>query len=133
MDGRDDGGLAGIVIDDITSLPQLGELLARLLVAVFYPTGAIPLDLDDTLFHKSGRKNRRAAWWRDAVRSTGQKVGHGFGLNLVVLTLRVPPLWGGEPLGLPVNLRLHRTHGPSLLELAQAMIEELARWCPERA
>ena len=114
------------------SLPQLGELLARWLVAVFYPQGAIPLDLDDTLFHNAGRKNQSAAWWRDAVRSTGQKVVHGFGLNLVVLSLRVRPPWGGEPLGLPINLRRHRKHGPWLLELAQAMIEELARWFPDR-
>jgi hypothetical protein len=114
------------------SMPRLWQLLARLLVALCYPQGPIPLDLDDTLFHKSGRKNQSAAWWRDAVRSTGQKVVHGFGLNLVVLTLRVQPPWGGGPLGLPVNMRLHRKHGPSLLELAQAMMQELADWLPER-
>jgi hypothetical protein len=114
------------------SMPTLWRVLAQLLVATFYPQGDIPLDLDDTLFHKSGRKNQSAAWWRDAVRSTGQKVVHGFGLNLVVLTLAVTPPWGGEPLGLPINLRLHRKHGTGLLELAQDMMEDLARWFPER-
>ena len=74
------------------SMPELWRLLAQLLVATFYPQEDIPLNLDDTLFHKSGRKNQSAAWWRDAVRSTGQKVVHGFGLNLVVLTLAVKPL-----------------------------------------
>jgi len=39
---------------------------------------------------------------------------------------------GGEPLGLPINLRLHRKHGTGLLELAQEMMEDLARWFPER-
>ena len=114
------------------SMPELWRLLAQLMVPTFYPQGHIPLNLDDTLFHKSGRKNQSAAWWRDAVRSTGQKVVHGFGLNLVVLTLAVKPPWGGEPLGLPINLRLHRKHGTGLLELAQAMLEDLARWFPDR-
>jgi len=54
------------------------------------------------------------------------------GLNLVVLTLRVPPPWGGEPLGLPINMRLYRKGGPSLLDLGQAMIEEVAGWLPDR-
>ena len=114
------------------SLPQLWRLLAQLMIQTFYPQGDIPLDLDDTLFHKSGRKNQSAAWWRDAVRSTGQKVVHAFGLNLVLLTLSVRPPWGGEPVGLPINLRLHRKHGTPLLELAQEMMEELAGWFPER-
>jgi len=114
------------------SMTTLWKLLARLLVGRFYPEGDIPVDLDDTAFHKSGRKVDGAAWWRDAVRSTGQKLVHCFGLNLVVLTLRLNPPWGGEPLGLPINMRLHRKGGPSLLELAQLMLQELADWFPDR-
>jgi hypothetical protein len=74
----------------------------------FHPRGVIPLTLDDTTFHKTGRKMDGAGWWRDAVRSTGQKVVHCFGLNLVVLCVRIDPPWGGEPLSLPINARLHR-------------------------
>jgi len=59
-------------------------------------------------------------------------VVHAWGLNLVVLTLRVRAPWGGEPLGLPINLRVHRKEGPSLLELAQEMMQEVAGWFPER-
>jgi hypothetical protein len=98
------------------SSSALWRILARQLVDHFYPTGLIPVQLDDTVFHKAGRWVAGAAWWRDAVRSTGSKVVHCFGLNLIVLTLRITPPWGGEPLGLPINLRLHRKHGPSLLE-----------------
>src|SRR5208283_668197 len=101
-------------------------------VSRFAPSGRVPLDLDDTLFHKSGRKVNGAAWWRDAVRSTGTKTVHALGLNLVLLTLRVNPPWGGEPIGIPVNLRLHRKGGPSLLDLAAEMIAEVATWLPER-
>jgi len=62
----------------------------------------------------------------------GTKVVHCFGLNLLVLTLRIKPPWGGEPLGLPINLRLHRKQGPTLLALAREMIQEVATWFPDR-
>jgi len=113
-------------------MSRLWELAARLLVKAFYPQGDIPADLDDTVFHKAGRKVAEAAWWRDAVRSTGQRVVHCFGLNLVLLTLRVHAPWGGEPLGLPVNMRLHRKKGPTLLDLAEEMVREFVGWFPDR-
>jgi len=111
---------------------ELWRLLTILMVRVFYPTGVIPTDLDDTLFHRSGRKINGAGWWRDAARSTGTKTVHAWGLNLVVLTLRINPPWGGEPLGLPINMRLHRKNGLSLIELAEEMLTEVALWLPQR-
>jgi hypothetical protein len=114
------------------SCHDLWRLLAQPLVARFYPTGPVPLQIDDTAFHKSGRRVEGAAWWRDAVRSTGTKVVHCFGLNLLVITLRIVPPWGGEPLGLPIHVRLHRKAGPTLLALAREMMAELATWFPER-
>ena len=110
----------------------LWEKWTRFVVKRLVPAGRIQLDLDDTLFHKSGRQVNGAGWWRDAVRSTGTRTVHALGLNLVLLTLRVSAPWGGEPIGIPVNLRLHRKGGPSLLELAEAMIVEVAAWLPER-
>jgi hypothetical protein len=111
----------------------LWQRLTILLVEVFAPGGIIALDLDDTLFHRCGRKVCGAGWWRDAVRSTAHGVVHAWGLNLVVLTLRVYPPWGGEPLGLPILMKLHRKGGDSLIDLAQAMLHQLAAWLPERA
>lgn len=114
-------------------MEELWAILARMLIQRFYPQGMIVLDLDDTIFHKSGRRIQDAAWWRDAVRSTGQKLVHRFGLNLVVLTLRIRPPWGGQPVGLPISMRLHRKNGEGLLDLAQAMIQGLSRWFPDRS
>jgi len=114
------------------TMAQLWRELATVLIEAFYPQGPVPLDLDDTLFHKSGRHVQGAAWWRDAVRSTATRVVHGLGLNLVVVTLRVQPPWGGEPLGLPINVRLHRKKDLTTLDLAEAMLRELATWFPER-
>jgi len=111
----------------------LWRLLTVLLVKSFAAEGIIELDLDDTLFHRWGRKVCGAGWWRDAVRSTGTHTVYAWGLNIVVLTLRVYPPWGGEPLGLPILMRLHRKGGDSLIDLAQAMLQTLAGWRPERA
>jgi hypothetical protein len=111
----------------------LWQRLTLVLVVVFAPAGLIELDLDDTLFHRCGRKVCGAGWWRDAVRSTAHCVVHAWGLNLVVLTLRVYPPWGGEPLGLPILMRLHRKGGDSLIDLAQGILQQLAAWLPERA
>jgi hypothetical protein len=113
-------------------MAQLWERLAHRLVARFHPQGVIPLTLDDTTFHKTGRKMEGAGWWRDAVRSTGQKVVHCFGLNLVVLCVRIDPPWGGEPLSLPINVRLHHKGKETLLDQGEAMMREVAGWFPGR-
>ena len=113
-------------------MDPLWKILAHLLVALFYRTGPIPLALDDTLFHHYGPKISGAGWWRDAVRSTKNKHVSVWGLNLVVLTLQIQPPWGGEPLGLPINMRLHRKKEATLIELAQQMIDEVIQWFPER-
>lgn len=58
---------------------------------------------------------------------------HALGLNLVVLTLRVSPPWGGMPIGLPVAARVRRKHdGPTTVELARQMLVALADWLPDR-
>lgn len=111
---------------------HLWKILAELLITALCNSGVISLDLDDTTYHKTGRKVEGASWWRDAVRSTGTKVVHCFGLNVIVLTLRVKAPWGGEPLGLPVNLRIHLKGGPTLLVLAEEMIRETVAWFPGR-
>jgi hypothetical protein len=75
-------------------LDGLWRGLAVVVVETLYPEGGVPFLLDDTTFHKTGRKIVGAAWWRDAVRSTATKTVHCFGLNLVVLS----PLRGeGNP------------------------------------
>jgi hypothetical protein len=114
-------------------LDELWRGLAVVMVETLYPGGVVPLMLDDTTFHKTGRKIVGAAWWRDAVRSTATKTVHCFGLNLVVLSLKVAPSWGGEPLALPLNLRVHLKGKETLLQQAQEMLCQLAEWLPLRS
>jgi hypothetical protein len=115
-------------------MARLWRLLVETLLAFFSagPDRVVPLDLDDTLFHKAGRRVNGAGTFRDAVRSSAKHVVYAWGLNLVVLTLRVQAPWGGEPLGLPINVRVYRKGGKSHAELAEAMIRELADWFPQR-
>ncbi len=115
------------------SMAALWRLLAQALVAG--QTGApevLAIDVDDTLFHKTGRRVENAGTFRDAVRSTKSHVAYALGLNLVVMTLRVSAPWGGEPLGLPINMRIYRKGGPSHLDLAERMLLEAMEWFPGR-
>lgn len=115
------------------SMRALWRLLALALAATLVGPGkALNLDLDDTLFHKTGRKVEGAGNFRDAVRSTKKHVVYALGLNLVVMTLRITAPWGGEPLALPINVRVYRKGGPSHLDLAVEMLWEIAGWFPDR-
>jgi hypothetical protein len=114
------------------NMTDLWRTLAIILCKTYYRTGVITLALDDTLFHHTGKKINGAGFWRDAVRSTKKKIVYALGLNLVVLTLQIQLPWGGEPLGLPINMRLHRKKGPGLIDLAEEMVKEVAQWFPER-
>lgn len=113
-------------------MSRLWQELAVLLVKALCPQSILTIALDDTLFHRSGRKVDGAGYWRDAVRSTASHIVYAWGLNLVVLTLQVQPPWGGEPLGLPINMRVHRKKEQTLIELAEQMIQEVQGWFPGR-
>lgn len=118
--------------DAVWASSQLWKHLAILLVRIFCPRGIILLDVDDTVFHRTGKKVNGAGWWRDAVRSTTSQVVYAWGLNLVIVTLRIHPPWKGPPIGLPINMRVHRKNGPTLIELAEQMLQEVTQWFPER-
>lgn len=121
------------VRDGVWSMSGLWRILATHAVTRFAPTGVVELDCDDTLFHKSGRQVEGAGIFRDAVRSTSRRVVYALGLNLVVVTLRVAPPWGGTPIAIPVNARLHRKKDTTTtVEHAEAMLRELAGWLPGR-
>ena len=114
------------------SMREMWKEEALMLVDAYHPSGRITLYMDDTLFHKSGRRIMGVGWWRDAVRSTGGDTVKSLGLNLLALAIRVDPPWGGEPLALPVEVRLHKKGGVSLLELAREILGEVASWFPGR-
>jgi hypothetical protein len=91
------------------------------------------LAIDDTTHKKTGRKVDGARVCRDAVRSTVSKTVFCWALQYVPLCLVFHPPWGGEPLALPLNIRLNRKNrqGVTLLDHAADMLRELAAWLPE--
>jgi hypothetical protein len=116
------------------SMRELWRVMAVSVADRLVPAdAAVAIDLDDTLLHKSGRRIEGAGVFRDALRSTKSRVVHALGLNLVVITVRVAPPWGGMPVGLPVNVRVRRKNGDAtLVDLARQMLEDLTGWLPER-
>jgi hypothetical protein len=121
------------VRDGAWSMSRLWRVLTRHLVATFCPTGVVELACDDTLFHHDGRKVEGAGIFRDAVRSTIGRVVYARGLNLVVITLTIAPPWGGTPVAVPVNVRVHKKHdATTTVAHAAAMLTEIAGWFPER-
>jgi hypothetical protein len=107
-------------------------LLAQTLVRSLVPGGLIEFDVDDTLLHRTGSKVAGAGYWRDAVRSFGKRGVIAWGLNLLVVTLRVRTPWGGEPLGLPIWVALHRKPETKLTVLATQALRLIADWFPDR-
>jgi hypothetical protein len=113
-------------------MAELWAPLVKVLLQRLCPTGRIELVGDDTLARKTGRKVEGAGIFRDPVLSTKNRPVFLLGLNVVVLAIRSQPPWGGEPLALPVNVRLYRKGGPSHTDLMADMVRELAAWLPER-
>jgi hypothetical protein len=93
------------------------------------------LAIDDASHKKTGRKVDGARVCRDAVRSTASETVFCWALQYVSLCLVYHPPWwgGGEPLVLPLNIRLNRknSQGVTMLEHAADMLRELASWLPE--
>ena len=119
--------------DGAWSMHRLWQVLAAHLLSTFAPTGSVELALDDTLFHHGGPKVEGAGIFRDAVRSTLRRVVYARGLNLVVITLTVHPPWGGCPIAIPVNVRVHKKHDPiTTTAHAKAMTSQIAAWFPDR-
>lgn len=114
------------------ALCRLWKLWARTLITTFAQTTSVWLHTDDTVFKKTGRKIDGATYCRDAVRSTKNKTMYVWGLHIVSLCLCVHAPWGGEPLSVPINMRLYRKGGPSLLDLVAQMLQELILWLPDK-
>ena len=117
---------------------ELWKQWAKYIVSIFASADSVlTFTLDDTVLPKTGRKIDGARTCRDAVRSTRNDFVKCWGLQFVPICLLVHPPWGGEPISIPVNIRLNRKAGEgekpvTLLDHAEAMIRELAEWLPDK-
>lgn len=134
------GAYARMIREGSWSVDDLWCALVRLLVAHWAPDGTLTVVLDDTLIKKTGRKIVGAGYFRDAVHSTATYTVTAWGLNVIIIGLRIAPPWGGEPLALPVLIRVRRKDKDekkeetelNLVELAAAMIMDVHDWLPGR-
>ncbi len=132
---------------------ELGLLLLGFLVATFVPKDApIKLAVDDSLFHRWGKKVHAAAWQYDGSVPAGAGSQTGYGNNWVILTLvvRLPfmkravslavltRLWQPDP-----DAKAQKKNGgradrrpnpdyPSKSLLAREMLDLVAAQYPER-
>ncbi len=79
------------------SMVRLWRRLVVLLLDHLKLASELVLLLDDTVFHKTGRKVDGAGSFRYPIRSSCSQLVYAWGLNLVVLALRVRPLWAASP------------------------------------
>ncbi len=100
----------------VWSPEQLGLALARLVVTLLVPTGAVTVAVDDTLFHRSGKEVWAAGWFHDGSAPSRDKVGYGNTWVLLGIVVRLPML--DRPLCLPVLARLVRKNTMSPIPAA---------------
>lgn len=122
---------------NVWNTKSLLKTMASILISLV-PVGVkVQILGDDTVHKKTGRKVEGAKSCRDAVRSTSARIAYVWGLQIVLVSLCYRAPWGGEPLALPLNLRLYRKRlnkdiEPSLVEIMREMLQELVEWFPNR-
>lgn len=111
---------------------EFGVALARAVAARFIPCGgALTAVVDDSLFHRYGKKIFGAAWQHDG--SARGRDGIGRGNCFVVLGLVVMPPFSSRPVCLPVLFRLHIPKvSASKTEQARELAGLLAAAFPDR-
>jgi hypothetical protein len=120
----------------------MSQLLLALLIRVFIPDGiGLIILIDETLERRQGKRIAYKGRFRDAVRSTAQKVVTCLGIRWCCLALLVEVPWSGRPWALPflivpvlapkTSARLHKRHRTSV-DWAQYVIEKVRRWQPDR-
>ncbi len=120
----------------------LSQLLLALLIRAFLPDGASLIVLiDETLERRQGKRIIYKGRFRDAVRSTAQRVVTCLGVRWCCLALLVVVPWSRRPWALPflvvpvlspqTSARLHKRHRTSV-DWAMYLIEKVRRWQPDR-
>jgi hypothetical protein len=120
----------------------MSRLLLGLLVLSFVPEGwPLLVLIDETVERRQGKKIGYKGWFRDAVRSTANKVAVSLGIRWCCLCLLVAVPWSRRPWALPFLVvpvlsektakrrgKLHR----SGVAWAACLVRKLRAWYPDR-
>ena len=120
----------------------LSRLLLGLLVLSFVPEGwPLLVLIDETLERRQGKRIGYKGWFRDAVRSTANKVAVSLGIRWCCLCLLVSVPWSRRPWALPFLVvpvlaektakRLGKPHR-SGVSWAACLVRQLRAWYPDR-
>jgi hypothetical protein len=112
---------------------QVSAVAARLVVRLLVATdAAVPVAIDDTLFHRRGPKVHAASWFHEGSAIGKAKVGYGN--NWVILAIVVRLRFLNRPLALPVGFALVKKNSDnsSRLVLARRLVEALGAALPGR-
>jgi hypothetical protein len=121
---------------------QMSRLLLGLMVTTFVPEGVgLTLLVDESLERRAGKKIDYKGWFRDAVRSVGNKVTISLGIRWCCLCLLVRVLWSSRPWALPFLAvpvlsqktckRLGKTHRSGIWWTIH-LLEKVRAWYPQR-
>src|SRR6266545_304095 len=116
----------------VWDLDQVGLALARAVVARLVPdAGAVTVAVDDTLFHRYGKKVHGARYPHDGSAKGRDGIGRGNCFVIVGIVVAVPFL--ARQVCLPVLFRLHIPKtSASKTEQARALVDRLAQALPGR-
>lgn len=116
------------------TVAELGYQVAVQLVVALNPAGELLLIVDATLLHKRGKHVWGLGWFYDPVASTEKRAATASGNKWVVLGLGIAIPGTNKYLCLPIHALLQRPGKgqPSEADLARRMLDDVARWFPER-
>jgi hypothetical protein len=121
---------------------ECSHLLLKLLVDTFVPEGQ-PLELlvDETLERRAGKKIAYRGWFRDGVRSVGNKVAVSLGIRWCCMCLLVRVPWASRSWALPFIAvpvlsektcrKLKKPHRGGIY-WTLSLVEKVRAWYPER-
>lgn len=116
------------------SVEAVSAVLARLIVRLLVPADEpVVIAIDDTLFHRRGRRVHAASWFHDGSAPGKNAVGYGNNWVIAAIVVRLPML--DRAVALPVAFALvdKQSEGAtSRLALARRLAETLAAALPGR-
>ena len=120
---------------------QAANVLLRLLVTAFAPSGELVVGIDDTIERRRGEKIKAKGIYRDPVRSSHSHFVKASGLRWLCCMLLVNLEWAGCVWGLPFLTVLCpseryyaelKRRPQRLTDRAWQVIQLIARWLPDR-
>jgi hypothetical protein len=120
---------------------EASRVLLMMLVAMFIPTGAIVMGIDDTIERRKGKKIKAKGIYRDPVRSSHSHFVKVSGLRWLSMMLLVEIPWAQRVWALPFLTTLapserysqqYKLRQKKLIDWARQMMFQVKRWLPTR-